>query len=247
MKPAIAFLAFALSLTGVHAQTAEDIIRKAENLLKGKTSRGSFVMTVTTPEFSRRMEMDSWWIGSEKALLVIKSPAREAGNKTLKVNDELWMYLRATETTIKIPPSMMLQSWNGSDFTNDDLVRESDLSRDYEQTIAAEEPIGGAACWKLRLKPRPKAPVVWGAIYYWVRKADYLPARVEYYDERGMLMRTMEYSGYRMLGGRTLPSTWAMISNTKKNHRTEMTITAMEFDIRIPDRIFSFRELERGR
>ena len=106
---------------------------------------------------------------------------------------------------------------------------------------------GLAAGWKIRLKPRPNAPVVWGSIYYWVRKADYLPARVEYYDERGTLMRTMEYSGYRTLGGRTLPTTWAMISNTKKNHRTEMTITAIEFDVRIPDRIFSFRELERGR
>jgi outer membrane lipoprotein-sorting protein len=229
------------------AQTAEEIIRKAEGLMKGKTSRGTFVMTVVTPDYTRKMEMDSWWVGSEKALIVIKSPAREAGNKTLKVGNELWMYLRNTETTIKVPPSMMLQSWNGSDFTNDDLVRESDPAKDYLQAILAEEAIQGAKCWKIKLTPKPNAPVVWGSILYWVRKEDFLPARMEYFDERGTLMRVMNYADYQKFGGRKLPGKWIMESATKKNHRTEFDIKDMEFDVKISDRIFSFRELERGR
>ncbi len=222
-------------------------MRRSEDLVKGESCKGTFRMTVTTPEYTRTMDMDSWWIGNEKALIVIRSPKREAGNKTLKVNNELWMYLRNTETTIKIPPSMMLQSWNGSDFTNDDLVRESNLVKDYSLKILAVEPISDEPCWKIELLPRPDAPVVWGRIYHWVRKKDYLPAVTEYYDEKGVLMRKMEYSEFKVFGGRKIPSRWTMINNVKEGHRTEFEFLDVQFNVRISDRIFSFQELERGR
>src|SRR5512137_2651476 len=90
-------------------QSAEEIIKKSEDLLKGVSSRGKFRMTVVTPDYTRTMEMKAWWVGNQKALVVITAPSREAGNRTLKVHNELWMYLRTTETTIKVPPSMMLQ------------------------------------------------------------------------------------------------------------------------------------------
>ena len=240
-------LFFVVFLETATAQTPLEIIRKAEDLIKGKTCRGSFTMTVTTPEYTRSMEMDSWWVGNEKALITVTAPAREAGNKTLKVGNELWMYLRNTETTIKIPPSMMLQSWNGSDFTNDDLVRESNIADDYDHAILFDESIRGANCWKLELTPKPDAPVVWGRMYYWVRKEDYGPARVEYYDERGALMRTMMYADFRKTGGRIIPMTWSMISNNKAGHQTDFVIRKIEFDVKISDRVFSFRELEKGR
>ena len=137
----------------VLSQTAEEIIKKSEDLIKGETSHGTFIMTVSTPDYSREITMESWWVGNSKALISIKSPKKEAGNKTLKIGNEMWNYLKNTETTIKIPPSMMLQSWNGSDFTNDDLVRESNLSDDYNQKILAEEDIGGEKYWKIELDP----------------------------------------------------------------------------------------------
>lgn len=204
-------------------------------------------MSIETPEFSRAMEMEAWWVGEQKALIIITAPRREAGNKTLKVNNELWMYLRNTETTMKIPPSMMLQSWNGSDFTNDDLVRESNFVKDYALRILAVDTVGGAAAWKIELVPRPNAPVVWGKIHHWVRKVDDLGARTEYYDERGILVRTMTYTNIRSFGKRRIPARWEMVSNTKQGHRTSFEYVEAEFDITIPDRVFSFRELEKGR
>ncbi len=247
MKPLHLLFLNLLIVCHVYSQNAEEIIRRAEDLIKGKTCRGTFVMTVVTPDYTRQMEMDSWWVGNEKALIIVKSPAREAGNRTLKVKNELWMYLRNTETTIKVPPSMMLQSWNGSDFTNDDLVRESSLSKDYTQSIQSEQGIDGVECWKIKLVPKPEAPVVWGSIFYWVRKPDYLPARTEYYDERGKLMRTLVYSDYKNFGSRKLPAKWTMVNDIKKGHSTEFMITTIEFDVKISDRIFSFRELEKNR
>lgn len=237
---------FPVVFFSLHAQDAKEIITKAENVIKGKTAHGTIEMTVVNPDFSRTLKMESWWQGNEKALIVIKSPKREEGNKTLKIGNEMWNYLRNTETTIKIPPSMMLQSWNGSDFTNDDLVRESDLSDDYFQKITGEKIIDGENCWEIELKPKPDAPVVWGKLMYYVRKNDNLPALVQYFDENGKPVRTMEFGEIKMMGGRKLPTRWKMESLTKEGHHTEFKMLDMEFDIKLKENIFSFRELERG-
>lgn len=244
-RPFLVWTLCAAMTAGASGQTAEEIIRKSEDLIKGKTCQGKFIMIVTTPSYTRTMEMDSWWVGNEKALILIRSPKKEAGNKTLKIGNELWTYLRNTETTIKLPPSMMLQSWNGSDFTNDDLVRESNLSRDYHQTITGEEVVEGERCWVIELLPKPNAPVVWGKILYRVRKSDTLPASQEYFDERGTLMRSMVFSQYRVLGGRKLPVQWVMVNRAKEGHQTAFEIKQIEFDIPLSDNVFSFRELEK--
>ncbi len=243
----LTILIFTLAFSSrINSQTAEEIIEKAEDLLKGSSAKGTIEMNIITPDYERTMKMESWWVGNEKALIVILSPRKEKGNKTLKIGNEMWSYLRNTETTIKIPPSMMLQSWNGSDFTNDDLVRESNLTRDYDQELLGEEEIDGDTCWKILLDPKPDAPVVWGKLLYWVRKADYTPARVDYYDEKGKLMRYMLFSEIKQFGKRKTPSVWTMVNEVKPGHSTTFKILDMEFDTKISDRKFSFQELERG-
>ena len=243
MKIIITFLLLFSYLS--HAQTAYEIIKKAEDAIKGKTSEGTFVMKITAPDYERSLTMKAWWQGNEKSLIVITAPPKEAGNKTLKIGNEIWSYLKNTETTIKIPPSMMLSSWNGSDFTNDDLVRESKLVRDYNLKLMKEEKIAGEMCWKILLTPKPDAPVVWGKLYYWVRKKDFLPALVQYYDEKGNLHRTMKFSDYKIMGGRKIPCRMVLINNRKKNHKTELIYKDVKFDVKINPRIFSFRELEK--
>ncbi len=235
------------SAATIFGQNAEEIVQRAENAVKGKTAHGVFQMTVSNPDYTRKLTMESWWEGNEKALIVVKSPKKEAGNKTLKIDNEMWNYLKNTETTIKIPPSMILQSWNGSDFTNDDLVRESNLNEDYEMSLLGKETIDGENCWKIELLPHPDAPVVWGKIHYWVRISDNLPARVAYFDEKGAQMRHMEYLDHQTMSGRKIPTRWVMINDAKPDRSTEIKLLEMAFDIKIKSRIFSFRELERGR
>ena len=236
-----------LACVPAFSQTPEELIKKAQDQLEGDTGQGTLVMKVVTPDYMRTLEMETWWVGHEKSLTVIKSPKKEAGNKWLKIENELWSYLRNTETTIKLPPSMMLQSWNGSDFTNDDLMKESSVVEDYQHEIIGEELVGENQCWKLKLTPKPEAPVVWGTIYYWIRQEDYLPSLIDYYDEKGKLMRSMEYSDFKVLGGRKIPATWTMKNRVKEGRSTEIRVTDMEYNKKISDRIFSFRELERGR
>ncbi len=241
----ILMLLFLFTSYFAHSQTAYEIIKKAEDAIKGKSSVGIFEMRIKTPDYERTLTMKSWWVGTEKSLIVITAPAKEAGNKTLKIGNEIWSFLKNTETTIKIPPSMMLSSWNGSDFTNDDLVRESELIRDYNLKIMFDEKIGGQNCWKIELTPKPNAPVVWGKLYYWVRKNDYLPAIVQYYDEKGKLQRTMKFSDYKTMGGRKIPCRLTLINNKKKGHLTEFIYKNVKFNVKIKSRIFSFRELEK--
>ena len=228
------------------SKDVERIIDRAENSIKGKSSHAVATMTVLTPDYKRKLKMESWWVGNEKALIVILSPRKERGNKTLKIGNQLWNYLKNTETTIKIPPSMMLQSWNGSDFTNDDLVRESNLRKDYYHKLIGKKTIDSIECWKIELIPKPDAPVVWGKLYYWVSVKDTLPVRIEYFDEKGRLVRHMYFSEVKKAGGRIIPTVWTMVNDLKKNHRTTLTLNEIEFDIKIPENIFSLRELEKG-
>ena len=228
-----------------YAQDAKQIIQKAEDAIKGKTSSHSIMeMTITTSDYTRTMKMESWSIGNSKALIKTLAPAREAGNRTLKLDNEIWMYLRNTETTIRIPPSMMLQSWNGSDYTYDDMVREEKLAEDYAISIIGTEKIDNMDCWKLQLIPKPDAPVVWGKIIYWVRREDNLPSQVEYFDEKGKSMRTMVMSDFKMMGGRKIPAIWTMF-NSDRSHSTEIKTDEISFDTRIPASIFSLKELEK--
>jgi len=246
MKKLILLIVILLTGNVLLAQSAEEIVKKAEDAIKGKTSRAEIEMIIETPDYTRDLKMDSWWVGNEKALIVTKAPVKERGNKTLKIKNEMWEYLKNTETTIKIPPSMMLQSWNGSDFSNDDLVRESNLSKDYNQKIIAEEMVSGENTWKIQLLPKPDAPVVWGKIYYWVIKKNFLPSVVQYFDEKGNMIRYLVYSDVKNFHGRKIPSKWVMHNNKKNGHSTTIIINDIEYGINIPDRIFSFRELERG-
>lgn len=241
----IVFIFILLNFISLLANDPAKIVEEAENAIKGETSHGTFTMRIVRPDYTRELTMEAWNKGEEKALIVIESPPKEAGNKTLKIDNEMWTYLASTETNMKLPASMLLQSWNGSDLTNDDLVRESQLSEDYHVKIMFEEVIAGDSCWKLELTPKPNVPVVWGKIYYWVRKKDYLPSLVQYYDERSTLIRTMKFRDYKQMNGRFIPVKWVIVDEKKEGHYTEFIYEDVEFDVKISDRKFSFRELEK--
>lgn len=241
----LSYLFVVISTVSLFAQNANEIIKEAEDKAKGETMVGVFTMNIVRPDYTRTVKMKNWNKGNDKALIEILAPKKEEGNKTLKIKNELWSYMENTETTMKLPPSMMLQSWNGSDLTNDDLVRESSMADDYYAEIMFEEKIGGELCWKIELTPKPDAPVVWGKIYYWVRKTDNLPAYVQYYDERGKLHRSMKFTDIKQMGGRKIPTKWTIIDENEEGNYTEFIYEDVEFDVNIKDRIFSFRQLER--
>jgi Outer membrane lipoprotein-sorting protein len=230
----------------VGAQTPVDIMDQVDRLLRGESSRGTIEMQIRTEHWERSLSMDVWSLGTDFSLIRVESPPREAGTATLKAGTEIWNYLPRVDRTIKIPASMMMGSWMGSHFTNDDLVHESRLVEDYEITIAFEGSADGAEVWDLRLTPRPEAPVVWGRIDYRVRKADLMPMWAKYYDEDDALVRTMSFEGYVTMGGRLVPSRMGGQPEDKPEETTLIIYHKLEFDIGLSEDFFSLRNLRRG-
>lgn len=231
----------------VEGQSAREILRTVDQLLRGDSSHGLVSMEITTEHWSRSLEMEVWSYGTEHSLVRVQSPAREAGTATLKAAQEVWNYLPRVDRTIKVPPSLMMGSWMGSHFTNDDLVKESSIVDDYEFEIAFEGEKEGVRVWEFSLIPKPEAPVVWGRVVEQVRQADMMPTWVRYYDEDGELARTIEFSGYRTMSGRLVPATMHVLPADKPEERTVLIYRELDFDVGIDESFFSLRTLRARR
>jgi outer membrane lipoprotein-sorting protein len=235
---------FILSLLGSAQESPREIIDRIDRLLRGESSHGTAVMEVVTENWERRLTMEIWSLGTEYALVRIVSPAKEAGTATLKAGDDIWNYLPKVDRTIKIPASMMMGSWMGSHFTNDDLVKDSRLVDDYEIEIAFEGERDGVEVWDFVLTPKPEAPVVWGRIEYRVRKQDLMPVWAKYFDDEGNLARTLTFEDFRTVSGRTVPMVLNMRPADKPNERTTVRYTSLDFDVPLEPSFFSLQNLK---
>ena len=231
----------------LQAQTAREIIDRVDRLLRGESSYGRVTMEITTEHWARSLDMEVWSLGVEHSLVRVQSPAREAGTATLKAGQEVWNYLPRVDRTIKVPPALMMGSWMGSHFTNDDLVKESRIVDDYDFEISFEGEREGVEVWEFRLTPLPEAPVVWGRIDEQVRKADLMPTWIRYYDEDGRLVRTMTFSGYQTMGNRLVPVSMLVTPADKPEERTQLTYHELNFDISLDENFFSLRNLRARR
>ena len=185
-----------------------------------------------------------WWEQGEDLFLVrVHSPARDEGNGTLKIERNLWNYVASFDETIHIPPAMMAQSWMGSDFTNDDMIRESSIVNDFEHSLEGIEEIDGERCYKIRLEADPTVPVPYLTMIVWVRTDDLLPVRQEYIDDDGDLARYMEFSGFEFMHDRVTPTIMRMVPLNDEGHYTELVYLEMEFDIDLSDDIFTLQNL----
>ncbi|MDX2135705.1 MAG: outer membrane lipoprotein-sorting protein [Saprospiraceae bacterium] len=226
----------------VFAQTPETafaIIKKADERARGKTSMAEMTITTVRPKWTREMDVKVWTKGNDLALILVRAPAKDKGTTFLKRKKEVWNWVPSLERTIKLPPSMMSQSWMGTDFTNDDLVKESSMVEDYTQTLLGSDVQSGLPCHKLELVPKPDAAVVWGKVLVWIDKKDYMEMRVEFYDEDGYLSQTMVGSEQKLLGGKLLPSRMEMTPADKPDQHTVITYQSLVFDKPIDDAFFT--------
>jgi outer membrane lipoprotein-sorting protein len=228
-------------------ESARDIIDRVDRIMRGESSHAIATMDVVTANWQRSITMEIWSLGTEYALIRITAPMKEAGTATLKAGDDIWNYLPRVDRSIKIPASLMMGSWMGSHFTNDDLVKESRLVEDYDIEIEFEGERDGVEVWEFRLTPKPEAAVVWGRIEYRVRKADLMPTWARYYDEDGTLVRVLTFSNYRVMGGRLIPSEMDMVPQDKPNEHTSIRYSEIEFNIDIDRSFFSLRSLRSRR
>jgi outer membrane lipoprotein-sorting protein len=241
------FVACSMIVSLTFGQTAKEIIKKADDKMQGKSNRSVMKMTIVRPDWKREITMKGWAMGREYSLILITSPARDKGQAFLKRNKEMWNWQPSIDRVVKLPPSMMLQSWMGSDFTNDDLVKESSVVNDYTQTLAGDSTINGMPVYKIVLIPKSEAAVVWGKVIAYIDKEEFNQLLVHYFDEEGELVNSMVLSDIKNMGGRMLPTRMEMIPADNPNQKTVIEYMELEFDIGIEESFFSMQNMKRVR
>ncbi|MEM7395768.1 MAG: outer membrane lipoprotein-sorting protein [Verrucomicrobiota bacterium] len=208
-----------LSLSPVRGEeplTATEIVRRSDDLNRGAASYAALTMDIIRPEWKRSLTMEGWSQGASNSFIRILSPRKEKGVTFLKKGREAWQYVPAIDRTIKIPPSMMLQSWLGSDFTNDDVVRADSVVVDYTHRITGED----ESSWVIEATPKENAPVVWGKLIFHIAKINFVSGRVDYYDEEGEKIKTYRSEGIQKIEGREVPLTTTMVDLKRPGYRT---------------------------
>jgi outer membrane lipoprotein-sorting protein len=236
-----------LPVAGGAAQMDKDadaILKKIDDLWRGASSKSLVTMRVKTAHWERTLVMDVYSEGTENSLVKIVKPLKEQGIATLKVGNEIYNYLPKTDRTIKLTAAMMMGSWMGSHFTNDDLVKESRMSEDYNSQITFTGKRDGQDIVEITLIPKPQAAVVWGKIVLDVRDDDQ-PVKETYYDEDGQVVRILTFDDYRRVSGRVVPMHMKMTPEDKPGEFTEITYETLSFNVRLPAGFFSLRELKR--
>lgn len=236
-----------LGVQDLKAQDARHIIETAENKLRGKSSRSEMKMTIVRPDWTREVTLKTWGLGRDYSLTLITGPARDKGTAFLKRDAEIWNWQPTIDRTIKMPPSMMMQSWMGSDLTNDDLVRESSILRDYNHQLLGEDEQAERACWKIELRPKTDAAVVWGRIVMWIDQAAYMQLRTEFYDEDDYLINTTLGKAIKEMDGQLLPSILEIIPAEEEGHKTVLEYVNLEFDVNLTDKFFTVQQMKRVR
>jgi outer membrane lipoprotein-sorting protein len=225
-------------------ENIKEIISKLDRLYRADQSYARIEMEIVNPNWARTLRMDCWTKGMTKTFIRVLSPEKDRGFSTLRIEKEMWNYFPKIAKVMKVPPSMMMGSWMGSDFTNDDLVKQTTLLDDYDASLL-ENSNPETDFYHIQLIPKKLTTTVWGKITAKIRKKDYIPVSEEYYDEKGSLARRMEFSDIKDLGGRMVPSTMVVIPVTKSGNKTVIRYLSADFSPGVEEGIFTLRNLQK--
>ncbi len=228
----------------VQSQNAREIVQKADEKMRGSSMQVELTIKTIRPTWTRAMDVKAWMKGTDYSMILIQSPAKDKGIAFLKRKKEVWNWMPALERTIKLPPSMMSQSWMGTDFSNDDLVKESSVVNDYEHRIIGDTVIDARPCYIIQMIPKPTAAVVWGKLIVCIDKKDLLELHTRFYDEGGKLINVMNGSDIKLMDGRLIPTRFEMIPVDKKDQKTEMIYKTIKYNRPIEDGFFNTEKLK---
>ncbi|MFH4532627.1 outer membrane lipoprotein-sorting protein [Vibrio diabolicus] len=227
-----------------YAESAFDIVQKSDQAMRGKSSYSEATMKIVRPGWSRSMTMKSWTKGTELSLVLVTAPAKDKGSASLKRHREMWNWVPSIERVIKIAPSMLSQSWMGSDFTNDDLINQSSIVVDYQHQLLQSETFDGDKVWVIDALAKPDAPVVWSKVRLWISQTSFLQRKVEFYDEFDELVNVLTTYDVKTLGGRDVATRMEMQPIDKPGNKTVLITHEAQFDFDIDDDFFSQQQMK---
>ncbi|WP_025536233.1 outer membrane lipoprotein-sorting protein [Vibrio parahaemolyticus] len=244
MPKAVAALLFLLFTSLSYAESAFDIVQKSDQAMRGKSSYSEATMEIVRPDWTRSMTMKSWTKGTELSLVLVTAPAKDKGSASLKRHREMWNWVPSIERIIKIAPSMLSQSWMGSDFTNDDLINQSSIVVDYQHALLGNDSFEGDKVWVIEATAKPDAPVVWNKVTLWISQSTYLQRKVEFYDEFDERVNVLTTYDVKELGGRKIATRMEMKPVDKPGNKTIFTTHQAQFDFDINDDFFSQQQMK---
>jgi len=225
--------------------TATEIIKKADDLIRGKTNTSILEMEIIRPTWKRKIGIKSWGKGHDYTMTYITAPAQDKGQVFLKLKSNMWNYIPSIGRMIKIPASMMSQGWMGSDYTNDDILKESSIVVDYNHKLMDEEILRGYKTYKIEMIPKEKAAVVWGKVIMWIIKDNFIQIKTAFYDEDNELVKSEFSYDFKKMDGRLIPSRIEIIPTNEEGKKTVLHIKEMKFNIKLPTTFFSQQNMKR--
>jgi outer membrane lipoprotein-sorting protein len=225
---------------------ATQIVRDAVDHWRGLSSYTVMSMVIHRPDWERSMTMRAWTKGDDRSLVRVIEPKKDRGNGTLTDDDNMWTFSPKINRVIKVPSSLMGQSWMGSDFSNKDVARADDIVDQYTHSILATDEVDGMAVYTIESIPHEDAAVVWGSEVLQIR-ADHVVIEHAFYDQDGELVKRLETLEIADMGGRTIAKRQRMIKKDKPDEWTEIAVLEVEYEIELTDNLFTLSSLRNPR
>jgi len=246
----ILVFALLLAAVGVSADTeprsATEIVRDGLNHWRGLSSHGEMTMTIHRPNWERSMSMESWSEGEKQSLVRVTAPRKDRGNGTLIDDNNMWSFSPKVNRVIKVPSSMMNQSWMGSDFSNKDISRTDDIVEQYDHTLLSETVVDDFVVYEIESVPHEDAAVVWGREVLKIRQ-DNVMVEQRFYDQDDELVKTLSTLEIREMGGRAVAAQQRMAKEETPDEWTEIVMVTIEFDVQLSDNVFTLSNLRNPR
>ncbi len=241
-------LIVALSLPGFAFADPDprQIIRDTVDHWRGQSSYTEMTMVIHRPDWERSMTMRGWTKGEDQSLVRVVAPQKDRGNATLTDGNNMWSFSPKVNRVIKIPSSLMAQSWMGSDFSNKDIVKNDDIIDQYDHTLLSSELVDGQIVYTIQSVPHDDAPVVWGKEVLKIRQ-DYVLLEQGFYDQDGKLVKKLETLEIADMGGRPTSKRQRMSEVEKADEWTEIQLEVVRYDIDISDSMFTLSNLRNPR
>lgn len=246
MRFHILLLCFLTNSIAAQQPTAPDVIQSAMDHWRGVTSYSEMTMTIHRTDWERTMSMRSWTKGDKQSLVRVIKPKKDAGNATLLDDNMMWTYSPKVNRIIKIPSSMMAQSWMGSDFSNKDISRSTDIIDKYTHTLTETREQSGHKIYVVTSIPHEDAAIVWGK-EIWIIRDDFVVLEEQFWDQDGVLVKVMKTTEIKNMGGRTVAKIIRMGKVDNPGEWTMITIDDIKFNIDLPESIFTLSNLRNPR
>lgn len=225
---------------------AKSIVRDAIDHWRGVSSYTEMTMIIHRPDWERSMTMRAWTKGDDHSLVRVVEPKKDRGNGTLTDDNSMWSYSPKINRVIKIPSSMMGQSWMGSDFSNKDVARADEIVDEYEHSMLSTEEVDGIIVYEIEAIPHEDAAVVWGSEVLRIRE-DHVVLEHSFFDQDGELVKSLQTMEIADMGGRTIAKRQRMNKADKPDEWTEIQVIEVDYDVELNDSLFTLSNLRNPR